>query len=277
MPSTTLSRLRLIRRFRLRNVDFPVFAFELPTRLRGYANGQVPDEMLATWTDHRGRTCRMAPEFLRSWQALVWVAHICTGRRLTFTSSADVYRTLPQQEAGWRRRMTLVPLPGRPSRLCGWPDGVKRRWWLLPFMAGIACPGSSNHGWFGAAVDHDTDRGRTVAWLRWAVEWFPRFGYGWESASEDWHVRNNNGDAIPRAVLEVEAAQRLATLQRGSTGDPVKLVQGIVGAAHDGQFGPKTQAAVIVWQQTQRATFAGLRTDGVWDQACWWVARQVAP
>lgn len=276
MPATTLTRWRLIRRFRLRGIDYPIAAFELPKRLRGYPNGQVPDDMLATWTDHRGRTCRMAPEFLRPWTALVWLAYLHTGRRLTFTSSADVYRTYGQQEAGWLRRNTKIPLPGRPSRLCGYPDGIKRRWWLKPLMAGIACPGSSNHGWFGAAVDHTTDRGRTVAWLRWAVVWFPRFGHSWEAPSEDWHTRFCLGDEVPPAVLEVETCQRLQTVRRGDRGDVVKLVQGIVGLVgddQDGKFGPQTEAQVKAWQRFAAGTYAGVRTDGVFDAGCWWIAR----
>lgn len=271
--TTTLGRLRLIRRFRLRGVEFPIAQFTLPKRLQGHRNGQVPDAMLTTWTDHNLRTCRIAEEFRRPWVALVWLAFLHTGRRLTFTSPSDVYRSYPQQEAGWLRRNTKVPLPLRPSRMCGYPDGVRRRWWLKPFMAGIACPGSSNHGLFGAAIDHTTDKGRTVAWLRWLSTWAPKFGYSWEAPSEDWHIRYCLGDAVPDAVLEVEACQRLAHVRRGDAGDVVKLVQGIVGAEKDGRFGPKTEAAVILWQTFAAGTYAGVRTDGVFDPGCWWIAR----
>ena len=277
--ATTLGRLRIIKRFRLRGVEFPVAAFTLPKRLQGHPNGAVPDDMLVTWTDHKGRTCRMAAEFRRPWVALVWLAYLHTGLRLTFTSSADVYRTRPQQVAGWERRMTRVPLPGRPSRMCGHPDGVQRRWWLKPLMAGIACPagpwwkGGSNHGWFGAAVDHNTDKGRPVWWLKWAVIWFPAFGYSWEASTEDWHTRYCAGDDTPDAVVEVEACQKLATVKRGDTGAVVKLVQTIVGATPDGQFGPQTEAKVIAWQKFAQGTYKGVRTDGVWDAGCWWIAR----
>lgn len=270
--STTINRFRVLRRFRLRGVEFPIAAFALPKRLQGHPNGKVPDDMLVTWTDHQGRTCRIAPEFRRPWVALVWLAHLHTGRRLTFTSSADVYRTYGQQESGWLRRNVRFPVSTR-SRMCGYPDGVPRRWWLKPGMAGIACPGSSNHGLFGAAIDHTTDKGRSVAWLKWAVEWFPRFGYSWEAPSEEWHVRYCLGDEVPAAVLEVEACRSLDTVKRGDTGNVVKLVQGIVGAKIDGQFGPKTEAKVIEWQRFAAGTYAGVRTDGVWDAGCWWIAR----
>lgn len=266
--TTTLGRLRLIRRFRLRGVEFPIYAAAKPKALDGVANGQVPDKMLTTWTDHRGKTCRMLPEFRRPWVALVWLAYLHTGRRLTFTSSADVYRTFPQQAIGFARRNTRTPLPGRPSRVCG---GV--RYWLLPGMAGIACPGTSNHGWGGMAVDHTTDKGRPVAWLRWLAEWAPKFGYSWEAPSEDWHVRYCLGDVMADGVLEVETCQALATVRRGDAGGVVRIVQGIVGAKPDGQFGPKTEAAVILWQTFAAGTYAGVRRDGVFDAGCWWIAR----
>lgn len=272
MTATTFGRLRLIRRFRLRNVEFPVADFVLPTRLQGYENGKVPDEMLVGWTDYRGRKCRMAPEFLRAWVALVWLAKLHTGRDLTFTSPADVYRTFPQQEGGWKRRMTLIQLPGRPSRLCGYPDGVPRRWWLLPFMAGIACPGHSNHGWFGAAIDHTTDRGRTVAWLQWASVWFPQLGYSWEAPSEDWHVRYCLGDAIPELLAQIEYAQSRPVLGQGAAGPDVVLVQRAVRAKPDGQWGPKTTAAVLTWKQAQLATYVGLEFGPTWNAQCWLLA-----
>jgi peptidoglycan hydrolase-like protein with peptidoglycan-binding domain len=45
----------------------------------------------------------------------------------------------------------------------------------------------------------------------------------------------------------------------GSSGDKVKQIQGIVGVAQDGVFGPKTEAAVRQWQSN-----LGIGADGVW-------------
>jgi len=39
------------------------------------------------------------------------------------------------------------------------------------------------------------------------------------------------------------------TLRKGSKGDAVKLVQGVVGATQDGDFGPKTEKSVKAWQK----------------------------
>jgi hypothetical protein len=276
--TTTLGRWRLIRRFRLRGVEFPIAEFVKPAKLAGVTNGKVPDELLVTWVDHQSRACRMLPEFRRPWVALVWLAWIDQGRRLTFTSPADVYRDYGRQESGWLRRNTLTHLPGRHSRLCGYPDGVKRRWWLKPFMAGIACPGSSNHGWGGAAVDHTTDKGRRVAWLRWLAVWAPKCGWSWEAPSEDWHIRYCLGDEISATVADIEWCRAKAPLRIGSTGEAVIAWQKVVGAFPDGRFGPKTQASVKGWQRGQRRWYGGvgLPVDGVIDADDWWALRSAA-
>jgi peptidoglycan DL-endopeptidase CwlO len=48
------------------------------------------------------------------------------------------------------------------------------------------------------------------------------------------------------------------TVKKGSKGEAVKKVQQIVGATVDGQFGPKTDAAVREYQTTH-----GLVSDGI--------------
>lgn len=272
--TTTINRYRIIRRFRLRNVEFPVAEFELPVRLQGFVNGKVPTDMLVSWVDHQGRKGFMASEFERVWSALVWYSYLATGRKLTFTSSADVYRTFDQQARGWMRRMSLILIPGRPFRTCEYPDGKRKRWWLRPLMAGIACPGHSNHGWFGAAIDHTTDKGRPVSWLKWAAEWFPKFGYSWETPTEDWHVRFCLGDVVPQIVERIEECQARPVLMIGSTGNDVRLVQAIVGTVVDGDFGPKTQTAVMRWKAGLQKQWPGLGTDGAWDAKCWVVTER---
>lgn len=53
-------------------------------------------------------------------------------------------------------------------------------------------------------------------------------------------------------------------LQRGSKGDAVKLVQAVVGAKPDGDFGPATAARVSTWQMGN-----GLKPDGVVGPITW--------
>jgi peptidoglycan hydrolase-like protein with peptidoglycan-binding domain len=48
----------------------------------------------------------------------------------------------------------------------------------------------------------------------------------------------------------------------GSTGDKVRSIQGIVGVAQDGIFGPQTERAVIQWQKNLKIT-----PDGIWGPA----------
>lgn len=43
------------------------------------------------------------------------------------------------------------------------------------------------------------------------------------------------------------------SLRKGSQGDDVKLVQGVVGATQDGDFGPKTEKSVKAWQAANAA------------------------
>ena len=45
----------------------------------------------------------------------------------------------------------------------------------------------------------------------------------------------------------------------GSTGNKVKTIQALVGVAQDGVYGPKTQAAVTVWQRN-----LNIPADGIW-------------
>lgn len=53
-------------------------------------------------------------------------------------------------------------------------------------------------------------------------------------------------------------------VKQGSKGDSVKLVQAVVGAKPDGNFGPATAAKVISWQKAN-----GLKPDGVVDPITW--------
>ena len=62
--------------------------------------------------------------------------------------------------------------------------------------------------------------------------------------------------ASPAAVQVARSSWR--TVKLGSKGEAVKKVQAVVGATPDGQFGPKTEAAVRTYQ-----TQNGLVSDGI--------------
>jgi hypothetical protein len=53
-------------------------------------------------------------------------------------------------------------------------------------------------------------------------------------------------------------------LKKGSKGDAVKLVQSVIGLKADGDFGPKTEEAIKVWQKSRQ-----LNPDGVIDAEDW--------
>jgi peptidoglycan hydrolase-like protein with peptidoglycan-binding domain len=53
-------------------------------------------------------------------------------------------------------------------------------------------------------------------------------------------------------------------VKQGSKGDAAKLVQSIIGAKPDGDFGPKSTAALKAWQ-----TANGLTADGVVGPVTW--------
>jgi hypothetical protein len=143
----------------------------------------------------------------------------------------------------------------------------------------MAVPGTSNHG-MAIAIDHaiwsETTRklSRPRAWLTWFVPVAVDCGWSWEAPSENWHIRYVAGDAVPEMVAEVERCKAAPVLRRGSTGQAVKIWQTIIGAKVDGQFGPKTEAALIVWQQAQARWYGGtgLPADGIVDADDWWAA-----
>ena len=115
-----------------------------------------------------------------------------------------------------------------------------------------------------------------------------RYGISAELQSEPWHWRYNAGDAIPQATRDYEASQGIlggnqsnpepppipgpaavvaypgTPLRLGSQGEAVKLVQAVVGAKPDGDYGSATQRRVREWQSGH-----GLLADGVVGAVTW--------
>lgn len=263
---------RLIRKFQLRGLTFPVYDVAQPAALVGQTNGKLPDALLTAWPlaqGGTGHTLSGAP--YRSWVALQWLAKLYRAALLTATSPADTYRSYGQQVAGFLARNTTKPIPTTSRRM--W-NGV---WYYLkPGNAGIAVPGTSNHGW-AMAVDHGILKGRSVVrptdWLAWFIPQAVAAGWSWESSSEDWHVRYCMGDQVSPVVAAVERAKGVH-LAVGSTGAAVKLVQTKLGGLTvDGQYGPKTAARVKTWQTHQTTWYGGegLPVDGIIDADDWYV------
>jgi N-acetyl-anhydromuramyl-L-alanine amidase AmpD len=68
---------------------------------------------------------------------------------------------------------------------------------------------------------------------------------------------------VPPPIPARDAGKR-PTLRRGATGDLVKTIQAKVGVDPDGDFGPKTEAAVRAFQRKH-----GLVPDGIVGPATW--------
>lgn len=166
------------------------------------------------------------------------------------------------------------------------------------YPATAATPGASNHGW-GLALDvaeeYDNDpqpdpiRAMFVDWLCANAH---RYGISAELQSEPWHWRYVAGDAIPQATRDFErsggnlvgnAGGSVVTtpnvepgpglvfaypghpVVRGSKhATAVKLIQAVVGAKPDGDFGSATERRVKVWQASR-----GLKADGIVGAVTW--------
>lgn len=110
-----------------------------------------------------------------------------------------------------------------------------------------AYPGGSIHGW-GMAADVSPGRNNaTVASV------FKKHGFVFDIASESWHCSFSGGTSGVRA-----------TVKRGSKGNDVKYLQTKLKIAADGDFGPKTHAAVVAFQKSH-----GLVADGIVGPKTW--------
>jgi peptidoglycan hydrolase-like protein with peptidoglycan-binding domain len=171
-----------------------------------------------------------------------------------------------------------------------------KTWWLKKGKAPSAAPDptglkGSNHGW-GLAIDLGYDvNGKLTSMGGKCFEWMctnaPKYGFylqGNNAASkefESWHWQYALGDGSPdgsvAAPVEslkpsggaVEAGPMAFTypgapVKLGSKGAPAMLVQAVIGAKADGDFGPKSVASLKAWQ-----TANGLTADGSVGPVTW--------
>lgn len=73
-----------------------------------------------------------------------------------------------------------------------------------------------------------------------------------------------SGEAAPAPLIPAKDSKNRPTLRRGAQGDLVKIVQAKVGVGTDGDFGPRTEAAVRRFQRDH-----GLVPDGIVGPASW--------
>jgi len=182
-------------------MKLPVEKVVMPSCLKGQVNGKLDQQLLQPCGIS---SFKMVEPAARAMRALV--ADVSArGIKVRATST---YRTYAQQEALFRSRYTLEPLPGRPTKR--WNG---RTWYQKPGTASAAVPGTSNHG-LGLAVDFAEERDgkpgvESVSdrFVRWLIKNAATYGYSAELQSEPWHWRYVAGDNIPQAVLDFELQQ----------------------------------------------------------------------
>jgi hypothetical protein len=243
-----------------------------PADVKGFQPGKLPDSILRP-VKGGGKMHWIAA---CAWEAMVEKAK-SEGLELKPTSAGDTYRSYDSQLAGFRQRYQLQPIPGASTRTF---EGKK--WYLKKGFAPLAAPGTSQHN-TGLAVDvHTAGEPKRLNWLIANVK---DFGFSWEVVpQEPWHLRYCDGDNPPPAVkaymekngvtapvagatssASVPAAGSSAPsvnddggdLEKGDSGPRVTKLQeelaerGFYKGKADGDFGPKTAAAVIAYKASK--------------------------
>lgn len=240
-----------------------------PSLIKGMTNGQLASTALEPCGIRRFVLER---EAARSMRALIKKAR----RDGIPLSATGTYRTYQGQVNLFLRRFDNTP---RDTRQRFWQG---KNWWLKPRVAGAAVPGTSNHG-KGLAVDFSVrnrlgqEKPLNTAALEWLAKNGPSFGWWNTTTDENWHWCWCLGDGpMPPAVLAEEGyfpnppvPAQPPTLMQGSTGDDVELLQMRLNKVGqnvlvDGQFGPRTDAAVKAFQTSRNLTPDGVVGPETW-------------
>lgn len=275
------------------SIKLPIAPVVFPSTLRGVQNGKLPDNVLVPIGIGNARMERTAA---RSMKAMLAEA----ATKGFNARQVGEYRSYQQQLNLFLARyqpVTFAAYSVTPtSRRKKWDDALKNgynsQYWVKKkqpngsYPATAASPGNSNHGW-GLALDIaeelDGDSAPepiSTRFVQWLVANAHRYGFSAELQSEPWHWRYVAGDNIPAATLAFEKSGGVTPaptpgpalvfsypgtpLVLGSKGDAVQLIQAVVGAKPDGDFGPATERRVKVWQKAN-----GLLDDGVVGAVTW--------
>ena len=276
----------------------PIAPMRMPSTLRGQQNGMLPASILTTIGVG---SARMEVTAARSFRAMFAEArragfdirHVGDYRSYQAQLNLFLSRYEPVGFATYS-----VTAPSNRKKWAGAKQaGYDSEYWRKKkingrYPATAATPGNSNHGW-GLALDiaeeYDGDpqadpiRKVFVDWLIYNAS---RYGISAELQSEQWHWRYVAGDQIPNATLHFEQsgghvpepvnppgppvgpalvfAYPGKQLKLGSKGEAVKLVQAVVGAKPDGDFGPATERRVRNWQREN-----GQFVDGIVGAKTW--------
>lgn len=274
----------------------PIAPMSMPSTLIGMQNGKLPESLLVEIGVARARMERTAARsfiamFHEARQAGFNIKHVGDYRPFNAQLAMFIDRYEPVGYATY-----LATLPSRRKKWDAAADyGYSSVYWRKKrradgsYPATAATPGASNHGW-GLALDiaeeYDSDSApdpiRQV-FVQWLVSNAHRYGISAELQSEPWHWRYVAGDAIPAATLAYEATgqpQPTVTAPQpgpalsfaypgkpvvlGARGVAVQLVQAVVGATVDGDFGSATERRVKDWQSRNQ-----LKADGIVGPVTW--------
>jgi D-alanyl-D-alanine carboxypeptidase len=145
-----------------KNSEYPVKRLVVPKRLKRFGNGMLPNRILSP-TDAGGLMYTIAAiDFNKMYEH--------AKRDGVILRSVGAYRSYERQEQVFRQRMTLdKQLAKKPLVRRIW----KKKIWYLRFLAPVAVPGTSNHGW-GLAIDLNlTDK----SVLPWMCRNAPKYGF----------------------------------------------------------------------------------------------------
>lgn len=262
-------------------MNYPCIKLVVPAPLKQYKNGQLNPSVLASVKTGGKMYAPVAEQFNKLYDAA-----LAAGFKL---KNVGDYRSFDSQLSMFLDRYVTEDTG----------TGVKRQydgktWYLKKGKAPSAAPDptglkGSNHGW-GLAIDLGYDQGGKTASMGGACfEWMcanaPSYGFYLQGSDpkskefEAWHWQYCLGDSAPNgAPAPAPAAPAPSAsgapsltfaypgtpVKQGSNGDAVKLVQAIVGAKPDGNFGAKTHELVRNWQKAKGLTYDGVVGPTTW-------------
>jgi peptidoglycan hydrolase-like protein with peptidoglycan-binding domain len=263
--------------------QYPYIKLVVPTALKQYKNGQLAESVLASVKTGGKMYAPVAAQFNKMYDAA-----LAAGFKL---KNVGDYRSFQGQLSMFMDRYVTTDTGTGVTR-----QYEGKTWWLKKGKAPSAAPDptglkGSNHGW-GLAIDLGYDvNGKLTSMGGKCFEWMctnaPKYGFylqGNNAASKEfeaWHWQYALGDGSPdgsvAAPVEslkpsggaVEAGPMVFTypgapVKLGSKGAPAMLVQAVIGAKADGDFGPKSVASLKAWQ-----TANGLTADGSVGPVTW--------
>lgn len=265
-------------------MNLPFIKLVVPTALKQYKNGQLAESVLAPIKTGGKMYAPVAAEFNKMYDAA-----LAAGIKL---KNVGDYRSFQGQLTMFMDRYVTTDTGTGVTR-----QYEGKTWWLKKGKAPSAAPDptglkGSNHGW-GLAIDLGYDQGGKTASFglnvpafQWMCANAPKYGFylqGNNPASKEfeaWHWQYCLGDASPDGSVQAAPAAAPAApapagggikfdypgtpIALGSKGPGAALVQAIIGAKADGDFGPKSVASLKAWQ-----TANGLTADGSVGPVTW--------